>query len=147
MLGRRRTPCHDLESATMKIKLAEYRPPDSQRANLAAGVAPLLVLLSFTLLVVRVIEPDTGFAVMIATTIWIFHEMHAYQKAIDGYNARYVADQLVWRPTPALQAMVDDEAVDAPTREFVQRFIDAGRELPPDGARASVDHADGARRG
>lgn len=120
----------------MTISLPAYRPPDMQRANLAAGLAPLLVLLTFTLLVSRVIDADTGFAIFFASTVWIFHEMRVYQKTIDGYNARYVADHLEWRSTAALQTMVaGDTDTDGPTREFVQRFIDAGRQLLQDGTR------------
>jgi hypothetical protein len=115
------------------MKLPDYDPPSDRRAGVAAGLAPLFVLLAFTLLVSRVIDPDTGFAVFLACTVWVAYEMHDHQRRIDAFNAEYVASHLAWRSSAALEALVAGAEVHAPTREFVQRFLSAGRVLLRDG--------------
>lgn len=117
------------------MQLPEYSPPHMQRTYLAVALAPLLVLLTFTLIVARLIDPDTGFAIFLACTIWIVHEMHDYQRTIDSYNAKYVNAHLVWRSSEALLAWVGTEGAHGPTREFVRRFVSAGRVLMRDGPR------------
>jgi hypothetical protein len=59
--------------------------------------------------------------------------MHVYQKTIDGYNAEYVRANLAWRSTASLSQLMDDARLNPPTREFVQRFMDAGCVLLRDG--------------
>lgn len=113
--------------------LPAYSPPESLQANVAAALAPLAVLLAFTAVVTRLIEVDTGLAVLMACAVWVVVEMHRYQRRIDGYNADYVARHLVCRSTATLQAIADDPRLTAATREFVQRFIDAGGVLLHDG--------------
>lgn len=116
--------------------LPDYDPPSDQRASVAAGTAPILVLLTFTLIVTQLIDPDTGFAVFAALTTWVVWETHAYQTAIDRYNAAYVDSHLAWRSTPALATFVEEERSHRPTRDFVSRFLEAGRELLRDGQSA-----------
>jgi len=113
--------------------LPDYDPPSAQRASVAAGLAPLFVLLAFTLIVSRAIDPDTGFAVFLACIVWVGYEVHDFQQAIDRYNAGYVQAHLAWRSSTALQALVDRDDAHVPTREFVHRFVAAGRVLLRDG--------------
>lgn len=120
----------------MLPNLPHYEPPSDQRASVAAGAAPILVLLTFTLIVTQLIDPDTGFAVFAALTTWVVWETHAYQKSIDGYNEAYVESHLAWRSTPTLTSFVEEERSHRPTRDFVSRFLQAGRELLRDGQSA-----------
>jgi len=115
------------------MTLPAYAPPDTPRTCLAVALAPLLVLLAFTAVVCRLIDPDTGLAVLVACGVWVVHEMHDYQKTIDGYNATYVARHLAWRSPGTLAALADDAQLPADTRAFVQRFVDAGGVLRRDG--------------
>ncbi|WP_088279203.1 hypothetical protein [Ideonella sp. A 288] len=117
----------------MTIRLPDYTPPNTQRANVAVGASPLLVLLAFTLLVIRVIDPDTGFAILLACTVWVAYEMHDYQKSIDDYNSEYASRHLVWRSSDTLEAMVAGSDTHGPTREFVLRYLSAGRVVLLDG--------------
>ena len=121
----------------MKL-LPDYQPPNAQRASLAVGVAPLLVLVTFTLLVSRVIEADTAFATFAACTIWVIYEMSAFQRLLDGYNRRYVSAHLEWRSSEALLAMIGDAGVHPATREFVHGFIEADRQFLRDGQAARL---------
>lgn len=118
--------------------LPDYQPPNAQRASLAVGVAPLVVLLSFTLLVSRAIEPDTAFALFGACTIWVIHEMSAFQRQLDGYNRQYVRTHLEWRSSDALLALVGNEGVHPATRDFVQGFVRADRQFLRDGQAARL---------
>lgn len=59
----------------------------AQRAAVAVGLAPLLVLLAFTAVVSGLIEPDTGVAVFVACTAWVVYEMYRYQDRLDGAAA------------------------------------------------------------
>jgi len=56
----------------------------AQRASIAVGLAPLLVLLAFTAVVSGLIEPDIGVAVFAACTAWVVYEMYRYQDRLDG---------------------------------------------------------------
>jgi len=62
----------------------------AQRASIAVGLAPLLVLLAFTAVVSGLIEPDTGVAVFAACTAWVVYEMYRYQDRLDGEAERDV---------------------------------------------------------
>lgn len=115
------------------MNLPAYEPPNAQRASLAAGTAPLFVLLIFTLIVTRLIDAETGFAAFVACTVWLVHEMHEYQKTIDGYNEEYVSRHLSWRTSETIESMLSTEPARSPTREFVQRFLRAGRVVERDG--------------
>jgi hypothetical protein len=113
------------------MPLPRYAPPLTQHATVAAALAPLVVLLAFTLVVTRLIDADTGFAALGASALWVAIEMHAHQRRLDGYNADYVLQHLVWRSSTTLAALA--ETTDPATRDFVERYIDAGRRLRPDG--------------
>ncbi len=115
--------------------LPDYQPPNAQRAELAAGAAPLVVLLTFTLIVARLIEPDTGFAIFLTCTLWLGWEMHDYQRRIDAYNATYVRAHLAWRTSEALLALVGGADAHPRTRAFVEGFVAAGRVLRREGPR------------
>ncbi|MBL0088312.1 MAG: hypothetical protein IPP44_17310 [Ideonella sp.] len=117
----------------MNPTLPAYVPPNAQRANLAVAAAPIVVLLAFTLLVARMIEADTAFALFAAATVWVVHEMHDYQKTIDAYNAEYASRHLAWRSSDTLQSLANAEGTDPATREFVQRYVVAGRQVMLDG--------------
>lgn len=115
------------------MKLLDYSPPDARRANVAVGLSPLIILVAFTLIVTRLIDADTGLAIMGACTVWVVYEMHDYQRSIDDYNEEYVASHLAPWSSATLQTMVSTEPVHVPTRNFVMRFVAAGRVLLRDG--------------
>jgi hypothetical protein len=121
----------------MKL-LPDYLPPNAQRASLAVGVAPLAVLVTFTLLVSRVIAVDTAFAVFGACTVWVVHEMSVFQRRLDRYNRSYVEAHLSWRTSEALLAMVDAPGAHPPTRDFVHGFVRADRQFLRDGQTARL---------
>jgi hypothetical protein len=56
----------------------------AQRAAIAVGLAPLLVLLAFTAVVIGFIEPDIGVAIFAACTAWVVYEMYRYQDSIES---------------------------------------------------------------
>jgi hypothetical protein len=117
----------------MHHPLPEYVPPHAQRAALAVGVAPIGVLLAFTLIVSGLVEVDTGFAVFVACTAWVVYEMHQYQQAIDGYNQSFVDHYLAWRSTATLQELACAAATPPATRDFIAQFLAAERVLLRDG--------------
>ncbi len=127
------TPAARVANAAMNLHLPAYNPPNAERANVAVALGPILVLLTFALIVARLIDPDTGLAVFAASTVWVVYEMSVYQKTVDGYNLGYVDSHLRWRSGETLAAVVDDAGIDAPTRDFVRRFLAAGRVLLLDG--------------
>ena len=116
----------------MAQALPIYAPPSAQRAGVAAGTAPLVALLAFTLLVNRLIDPQVCFAWFAGCTFWVTYEMVVYQRTIDGYNADYVRRHLVWRSTDTLRSLVDADGTPDATREFVHRFLAANRALVTD---------------
>ncbi len=69
--------------------LPDYNPPNAKRAAIAVGVAPVVALLAFTLIIGDLIAVDVGFALFAACTTWVVIEMHRYQKNIDLYNDEY----------------------------------------------------------
>jgi membrane protein implicated in regulation of membrane protease activity len=66
--------------------------PQSRRAAVAVGLAPILVLAAFTLVVGGWVDASTGFAVFVACTAWVVYEMHRWQDSADD-----AADQAVGR--------------------------------------------------
>lgn len=58
----------------------------AQRASVAVGIAPLLVLLAFTAVVSGLIEPDIGVAIFAACTAWVVYEMYRYQDRLDAVD-------------------------------------------------------------
>jgi len=113
--------------------LPEYSPPNHQPALLAVGLAPLLVLLTFTGVVTRLMDLSTALAVFAACTVWVVHEMHVYQFGVDSYNADYVARHLAWRSSDSLLALAHTPGTPEPTAAFVGRFVAAERVLLRDG--------------
>ncbi len=64
----------------------------ARRAAVAVGLAPILVLVAFTLIVGGWIDADTGFAVFVACTAWVVYEMHRWQRSADDMAAQVVGD-------------------------------------------------------
>ncbi len=124
--------CNPLEDC-MPPYLPAYEPPDHRRAVLAVGLAPLGVLLAFTGIVMGGVAVDIGLAVLLACTFWVAHEMHAYQRAVDAYNADYVQRHLQWRCSETTAELIDRSSTDEPARAFAARSLAAGRALLPDG--------------
>lgn len=117
----------------MPHHLPDYEPPQQRRAALAAGLAPLIVLLVFTGIVMRWLAVDTGLAVLLACTLWVAHEMHGFQRAVDAYNADYVTRHLRWRRDDSIAELIDSPATGEPARAFARRFLDGERVLLADG--------------
>jgi hypothetical protein len=69
--------------------LPDYNPPNAKRAAIAVGVAPVLALVAFSLIIGDLIDVGVGFALFAACTAWVVMEMHQYQKNIDRYNDDY----------------------------------------------------------
>jgi len=113
--------------------LPAYEPPRQRRAALTAGLAPLVVLAVFTLIVVGALDVTLGLAVLMACTLWVVHEMSAFQRAVDVYNAEYVRRHLQWRPDECIAELMTDPATEPPARAFATRFLDSERMLLPDG--------------
>ncbi|CAD5372694.1 conserved hypothetical protein [Rubrivivax sp. A210] len=113
----------------MPITLPDYTPPDVQRAAVAAGFAPLVVLMGFAAMVVRLIDVDTGFALFAACTVWVMYEMHEFERLLDAYNCQYVSRYLAWRTAAALRALLEVPGTAEPTRAFVMGFLDGERVL------------------
>ncbi len=109
----------------MKLTVPEYAPPHARGAALAVGLAPILVLLAFTLVVGGLIEVDIGFAVFAACTAWIVVEMHQYQKSIDDYDDDYVGCYLAGRSPAAPLDWSETESTPTPTRDFVASLLEA----------------------
>ena len=110
-----------------------YVPPVTQRATVAAGLAPLLVLLGFVGVVTRLLAVDTTLALLAASVLWVAVELRTHQHTLDRYNTQFVQRHLAWRSNASLAALVADAQVDSDTRAFVQRHLDCGRQLRPDG--------------
>ena len=117
----------------MPHSLPDYAPPQQRSTALAVGLAPLIVLLVFTGIVMRWVAVDTGLAVLLACTLWVAHEMHGFQRAVDAYNADYVQRHLQWRCNETIAELIDRSSIDEPARAFAARFLAAGRALLPDG--------------
>jgi hypothetical protein len=113
--------------------LPDYDPPQHRRAGLAAGLAPLIVLLAFTAIVAGWLAVDTGMGVLLACTVWVVHEMHVFQRAVDAYNAEYVSRHLQWRRDETITELIDSPATSAPARAFATRFLENERVLLADG--------------
>jgi hypothetical protein len=93
----------------MNTLLPDYDPPHAKRAAIAVGVAPVIVLLAFTLIVCGLIDVDLGFALFAGCTAWVVLEMHRYQKTIDSYHDEYAnshppGPELMPELTPELMA-------------------------------------------
>ena len=114
------------------MTLPRYTPPMTLSATVAAGLVPLAVLLAAALIVTRVIDVDTGLAVLAACALWVAAEMHGYQRTLDSYRSDYEAQHLAWRTSDSLAALAAHERTDSATRAFVQGYVIEGRRLRPD---------------
>ncbi len=87
----------------------------------------------FTAIVVQWLAPDIGLAVLAACTLWVAHEMHVFQRAVDAYNADYVRRHLQGRGDDTLATLIDSPATGEPARAFALRFLACDRVLLSDG--------------
>lgn len=117
------------------MKLPDYAPPSALSASVAVSLAPLLVLLTFTLVVWQRLEVDTALACLSACTVWVAVEMHGWQRHVDAYNAEYVAVHLAWRSNATLSVLARQAGVSPETRDFVLGYLDDSRQLRPDAPR------------
>lgn len=87
--------------------LPAYEPPSDRRASLAVGLAPVFVLVVFSLIVSGLIAFDTGVAIFLACTVWVVYEMLDYQRAVDACHQQCVQGQSAWRGSEALTLAQD----------------------------------------
>jgi hypothetical protein len=113
--------------------LPAYEPPSDRRASVAVGLAPVFVVVVFTLIVSRLIAFDTGVAIFLACTVWVVYEMLDYQRAVDAYHQQCVQGQPAWRGSEALDALALDATPE--DGEFGRSFIGTGRALRPEQSR------------
>jgi hypothetical protein len=81
--------------ARMMILPAPEAPSD-RRANIAVGLAPVFVVVVFTLIVTGLIAFDTGMAIFLACTAWVVYEMLGYQRAVDAYEESWLPAEQSW---------------------------------------------------
>jgi len=84
--------------------LPAHEPPSDQRASLAVALAPIFVVVVFSLIVSGLIAFDTGVAIFLACTVWVVHEMLDYQRAIDDYQQQWALADPHWPGSEALDA-------------------------------------------
>jgi hypothetical protein len=112
-----------------------YEPPDTSSTEITVGVAPILVLLGFTLIVARLLDPMIGLFGAIVLTVAVIHEMTIYQRVMDAYSFEYGRLHLEGRSTELMHRFVKDDANHLPTRIFIARYIAAEYKVLRDGAR------------
>ena len=110
--------------------LPAYEPPSDRRASVAVGLAPVFVVVVFTLIVSGLIAFDTGVAIFLACTVWGVYEMLDFQRAVDAYHQQCVQGHPAWRGAETLDALAPDARPE--DGEFVRSFIGAGRTLRPE---------------
>ena len=113
-----------------------YRPPDVRSACSAAGMAPLLVLVTFTLLITKWISVACAASVGVTTTLWLIYEMTRYQHLVDSFPFAFAGRHLRGRSDALLRAFVAETANDEDTRIFIDRYLDAGCRVLRDGQQA-----------
>jgi hypothetical protein len=64
-------PGRDMSEALMPPFLPACEPPSHRRTSLAVGLAPLIVLLVFTGIVIGWVPADTGLAALLACTLFL----------------------------------------------------------------------------
>lgn len=70
----------------------------SQRAAVAVALAPVLVLLSLTLVIGDLLDPALGLAASIGGIVWLVYEMHRYQRWIDPLEDETALDDWLHEP-------------------------------------------------
>ena len=84
--------------------LPAHEPPSDKRASLAVGLAPIFVVVVFSLIVSGLIAFDSGVAIFLACTVWVVYEMLDYQRAVDAYQQQSVQAHPQWPGSEALDA-------------------------------------------
>ena len=79
--------------------------PSDRRANIAVGLAPVLGVVVFTLIVTGLIAFDTGVAIFLACTTWVVYEMLDYQRAVDAYEQSSLSAGRSWPDFEAPEAL------------------------------------------
>ena len=110
--------------------LPAYEPPSDRRAGVAVALAPIFVVVVFTLIVSGLIAFDTGVAIFLACTVWVVYEMLDYQRAVDAYHQQCVQGDPAWRGAEALAQLSATDGSD-----FVRSLVDASRTLLPEQSR------------
>lgn len=113
------------------MTLPRYTPPRTLSAKAAAGLAPLAALLALGLALARLIDADTGLAVLAGCGLWVAAELHGYQRTLDRYNIGYVAQHLASQGLDTLAARAANGRTDPATRDFVLGYVIEGRRLRP----------------
>lgn len=109
--------------------LPEYSPPPGRDAEIAACVAPLLVLGVFVLAVCGVLGLPAMLALLLSSLGWLVTEMWRFDTAVEAYNIEYAVSFLEPRSTQALERYAADAHTHEKTREFVARYLEAGRRV------------------
>jgi hypothetical protein len=120
---------------TRMMILPAHEPPSDRRASMAVGLAPVFVLVVFSLIASGLIAFDTGVAIFMACTVWVVYEMLDYQRAVDAYHQQCMQGHPAWRSSEALSALALTQDVETESGAFVRGFIDAGRSLRPQQSR------------
>jgi hypothetical protein len=67
----------------MHSSLQPSNSAPARRAAWAVGVAPVVAVMAFALIVCDVIAVDLGFTLFVACIAWLVLELHRYQKSMD----------------------------------------------------------------
>jgi hypothetical protein len=115
------------------MDLPRYEPPCDRHAAVAAGVAPLIVLLVFTAVVARWMDVDTAAAIVLASAVWVIHELTAYQRRLDDYNRDFSRRHLRRLSPQALLHWAEAEDTPDTTRDLIRSHLAADGTCRPDG--------------
>lgn len=102
------------------MDLPRYEPPCDRHAAVAAGVAPLIVLVGFTAVVSRWMAPDTAAAIGLACIAWVVYELTAFQRRLEDYNRDWTRRHLRGRSPQSLRAWADADETPPATRDFLR---------------------------
>ena len=105
--------------------LPAHEPPSDKRASLAVGLAPIFVVVVFSLIVSGLIAFDSGVAIFLACTVWVVYEMLDYQRAVDAYQQQWLLADPPWPGPDALDAAAP--ALDAPADGGAVRTLISAR--------------------
>jgi hypothetical protein len=115
---------------THMMILPAYEPPSDKRASVAVALAPVFVVVVFSLIASGLIAFDTGVAIFLGCNAWVVYEMLDYQRAVDAYNQQCMQTHWVWRGPEALEALAQD--LEPVASDFMRGFVGAGPGLLPD---------------